>query len=194
MSPRFSVSPGFLLLAAWFTLANGWRTLLTVLAAAAVHELGHCLVLRALGARISGLRIDLLGAELTADRSALSYGGELASVLAGPAANLLCALALTLLGGGGHFAAGAELVLCAVNLLPVRPLDGGQALYLLVSWRAGPGAGESAARWAGAACAFPLASLLIYVMWRTRGSFWLLPPALGLLAAGTGAVLGRGAA
>lgn len=178
------VSPGFCLLTAWFALDNGWRLLGTVLGAAAVHELGHCLALGLLGTPVTGLRVGIFGAELTADRRGLSYPGELAAVLAGPGANLLCAAALTLLGGTRWAVfTGANLVLCAFNLLPVRPLDGGRALYLLTAWAVGPAAGERTARWAGGSAALSLAAALTWVMVRTGGSLWLLPAAAGLFAA-----------
>ena len=149
-----------MLLAAWFALANGWRPLITVLGAAAAHELGHWVVLRGLGAEVTGFRLSALGAVLETDSGRLSYGGELAAVLAGPGANLLAALVLTALGRGRWpAAAGANLVLCAFNLLPIRPLDGGRALYLLASWGRGPAAGELAARWAGTVTAAALAGL-----------------------------------
>ena len=165
-----------MLLAAWFALANGWRPLITVLGAAAAHELGHWVVLRGLGAEVTGFRLSALGAVLETDSGRLSYGGELAAVLAGPGANLLAALALTALGEGRWMAAiGANLVLCVFNLLPIRPLDGGRALYLLVSWGMGPAAGETAALWAGTVTASALAGLIGSVMWRTGGSLWLLP-------------------
>lgn len=177
-------SAGFWLLIAWFTWANGWRLLLTVLGAASVHELGHCLALEFQGARITGLRVGVCGAVLEAERARLSYGGELLAVLAGPGANLLCALLLCALHGAGwEIAAGANLVLCGFNMLPVRPLDGGRALELLVSWTAGPAAGEMAARWLGSATAVLLAAVLTWVMGRSGGSLWLLPPVVGLLAA-----------
>ena len=142
---RVRATGGFALLAAWFALANGWEPLLTVLGASAVHELGHWAVLRALGAEVTGFRLSALGAVLETDSGRLSYGGELAAVLAGPGANLLAALALTALGKGCWPAAvGANLVLCVFNLLPIRPLDGGRALWLLpalcaaVYWGARP--------------------------------------------------------
>lgn len=187
------ISPGFCLLAVWFIMDNGWRPLAVVLGAAAAHEMGHCLALRMQGVRITGLRIGVFGAELEADRRRLSYAGELAAVLAGPAANLLCALSLAFLGGARQAVLiGANLVLCAFNLLPVRPLDGGRALYLLASWAAGPAAGERLARWAGFGSALALAALLGYVMHRTGGSLWLLPAAAGLLASAGRELAGKG--
>lgn len=181
MSPpcKVQVTGGFVLLAVWFVLANGWEPLATVLGAAAVHELGHWIVLRLLGAKVTAFRLGVLGAVLETDSRRLSYGGELAAVLAGPAANLMAALALTALGKGRWpAAAGASLVLCAFNLLPVRPLDGGRALYLLASWTAGPTAGEAVSRWTGTVTAAGLAGALGYVMWRTGGSLWLFPALL----------------
>ena len=170
------VSPGFFLLAAWFALVNGWKTLGLIVAAAALHEGGHALVLHLLGAEITAFRVGVLGGELTADRRRLSYGGELAAVLAGPAANLLAAL-LTAGFGGERWAVftGANLVLCVFNLLPLRPLDGGQAMAMAFSWGLGPEVGERIARILGALSAGVLAAGLGWLMVRTGGSLWLLP-------------------
>lgn len=176
------ISAGFCLLLSWFAIVNGWELLMIVLGAATIHELGHFLVLKSLGAGVKGLRLSVFGAVLETDSARLSYGGELAAVLAGPAANLLCVLLLAPLGGKWAVFLGANLVLCIFNLLPVRPLDGGKALGLLISWSAGPTAGEWAVRWIGAATAAALASGIFYLMWRSGGSLWLLPAAGGLLA------------
>ena len=107
------VSGGFWLLAAWFTLVNGWRLLAVILSAALLHELGHLLVLGLLGGRVTGLRVSVFGAELTTDAARLSYPGEIAAVLAGPAVNLLCGLALV-----WHLASGVcflVMLLCGVS-------------------------------------------------------------------------------
>jgi len=189
MSRRFEITPGFLLLLLWFARVNGWRLLATVLLAAAVHEGGHYLVLRVQGASVSGIRICALGMVMRTNHDRLSYGGELLALLAGPLANLLAAWLLCRLGQ--VMAAGAHLVLGAFNLLPLWPLDGGRGLYLAVSWLAGPETGWQAARWAGVCAATGLAGGLLYVMYRTEGSLWLVPAVCGALAALWQSLLGN---
>jgi len=127
------VTGGFCLLILWFGVVNGWRLLLVVLSAAAVHELGHILTLKLLGANVTSLRLSMFGAVLETDIGKLPYGKELLVVLAGPAANFLVARLLSGIGGEWWDAAvGAHLVLCGFNLLPVEPLDGGRLLRLLL--------------------------------------------------------------
>lgn len=167
------------MLAGWFALVNGWRLLTLVLSAAAAHELGHWLALRCLGGRVAALRLNVFGAVMELERAPLSYGGELAAVLAGPAVNLLCGWLLA--RAGWSTAAGAHAVLGVFNLLPVRPLDGGRALELLVSWTWGPEAGERAVRWMGTAVSLALAAVLFWLMKSSGGSLWLLPAACGAL-------------
>ena len=124
--PECTVSGGFFLLVGWFALCCGWQMALTVLGAAAWHEFGHLLALRLCGGEARRLRVGMLGAVIEV-RGAMGYGQELASALAGPLANLLAAAILGRMGC--TTAAGANGVLCAFNLLPVRPLDGGRALH-----------------------------------------------------------------
>ena len=175
------VSAGFCLLAGWFALVNGWRLLVTILSAAAVHEFGHWLVLRAFGAKILGFRVSVLGAVLETDNRRLSYGQELAATLAGPAVNLLGAALLV--GRGAEVDVGAHLVLGMFNLLPMRPLDGGRALYLVTAWLLGLEAAERISEWTGTVTAVLLAVGLGWLMIQSGGSLWLLPAALGALAA-----------
>ena len=156
--PECTVSGGFFLLVGWFALCCGWQMALTVLGAAAWHEFGHLLALRLCGGEARRLRVGMLGAVIEV-RGAMGYGQELASALAG---------------------------LCAFNLLPVRPLDGGRALYLLLAWLADPGTAEWGCRWVGISTALAAASGTAWLVWRTGGSLWLLPAIVGLLMAGAG--------
>lgn len=179
------ISGGFLLLSAWFALESGLEPLVLILLAVILHELGHFAVLRLCGAPVQGLSFGALGAVMKSERSGLSYGTELLALLAGPLTNLLCAAVLTVPARtfpGLYAAAGTHLTLGVFNLLPIRPLDGGQALELLVTWRFGPAAGEQTAQLVSFVCAALLCGGLVWLMHESRGNFWLAPPAAGLLA------------
>lgn len=186
MSPRHkvsvSVSMGFLLLVGWFVAANGWRLLLTVLVAATMHELGHCFALRCFGGAVHRLHIGIFGMVLEVDSFRLSYGRELCCVLAGPATNALCVFFAAFLWENPPLLfMGANTVLCLFNLLPIRPLDGGRALELLLTWTLGQRAGEWGSRVIGACGSTLLAGGVLWLMWCSGGSLWLLPAAAGFL-------------
>lgn len=182
MREAIRVTPGFILVTFWFAAVNSWRMLGLILAFSIVHELGHYLLLKWYRAEIRGFQINALGAVLDADTSGLSYGEEFLAVAAGPAANFLCA-SLLALGQKEKWNVwiGCNIVLCVFNLLPLRLLDGGRMLYLLVSWLAGPQIGELCLRWLGMLFAGLIFVGLVSVIWWTKGSFWLIPPATGLL-------------
>ena len=63
---------------------------------------------------------------------------------------------------------------------------GQELLYLLLSWLAGPQAAFWGSRCIGCAAAAAVCCLAVWLMWQTGGSLWLLPAALGLLAASIG--------
>ena len=136
---------GLGLLAAWFVLLCGWEPFLAILFAAAAHELGHYLALRLQGAAVTGLRLSPWGAVMDCRRDVLSYGGELLALLAGPLANLALSAALCLVPHPPETLIGAGLVLGGFNLLPLRRLDGGEALRCGLSYLLGPERGEAIA-------------------------------------------------
>ena len=136
---------GLGLFAAWFVLLCGWEPFLAILFAAAAHELGHYLALRLQGAAVTGLRLSPWGVVMDCRRDVLSYGGELLALLAGPLANLALSAALCLVPHPPETLIGAGLVLGGFNLLPLRRLDGGEALRCGLSYLLGPERGEAIA-------------------------------------------------
>ena len=117
---------------------------LSILLAAALHECGHLLALRAFHVPIEGVRLSAFGAVLHArGAQRLSYGRELVVTLAGCGMNLVCGVltawfSLHYVWVEGFVFAGAHILLCAFNLLPIPPLDGSHALNLAVSALFGP--------------------------------------------------------
>ena len=189
---RIRISVGFCLLLAWFLQANGAELLLMMLGAAAVHELGHCVVLSWLGGHIRNLQLSVFGALMETDSRCLSYAGEAAAVLAGPFANFLGAVFFSLADTSlCRVFTGANLALCLFNLLPIRPLDGGRALELGVSLLWGTRAGECAARIVGACFALGLGMTLVWLVVDTGGSLWLLPAIAGMGIAAWRECLGK---
>ena len=102
---------------------------LAVGAALLIHEASHFLTAKALGVPLSSVRIGAWGVLTAFDYSAVSAGREITVLASGPAANIAAALALiktplTDVPGGVYFVL-SSFALGAVNLLPVRGLDGG---------------------------------------------------------------------
>ena len=182
---RVSVSFWLLILAA--AIVSPVQVVVSVLLAAALHECGHLAMLRLFHVPVEGLRLTALGAELYAKGARrLSYARELLVTLAGPAANLLCALASALLARFTqqelfYIFAGANAVLCAYNLLPVLPLDGGRVLYLVTAFFFGPMVGDAAAAVVGTACALSLLVLGIYLSVVSGSGMFFLFAAFSLL-------------
>ena len=109
---------------------------LAVGAALLVHEAAHFLTAGALGVPLSSVRIGAWGVRTAFDYSSASAGKEIAVLVSGPAASIAAALAmiktpLTDVPGGVYFVL-SSFALGAVNLLPVRGLDGGAILSAAV--------------------------------------------------------------
>ena len=141
---RITVTPGFLFLMAWCNYADQQGLLLPALAGCALHELGHLAAIWGLGGSVRRLRLTAVGAEIQMERP-MSYPGELAAALAGPAANLAAAWLCCRAEGGALFA-GLNLALACFNLLPVGQMDGGRVLRCVLAWLMGP----ARAHWLGA--------------------------------------------
>jgi stage IV sporulation protein FB len=97
-----------------------------------LHEITHILVGMALGLRIAGISMNIFGfsAQL------YSYNSKKTSIkiityLAGPVFNLICGIAFIFIPIKSSLALKiiyTNFILCAFNLLPILPLDGGKIL------------------------------------------------------------------
>lgn len=178
------ISPGFLLLVTAFALQQSGELLVSILLASGLHELGHWAALRSFGVRAERFRLAAWGARMVCG-AGLSYGQELAAVLAGPAVNLLCGFVCAQASGrmgweSGYLYAGAHVILGAFNLLPISVLDGGRAIELIVSLWTDPG---FARRIVSALSIFTLVSLTSGALWlsvQSGGNAYLLVGILGL--------------
>lgn len=98
-----------------------------------LHEAGHLVVLKAFGTVVHGITVLPFGAVIRSDAAKLSYRREAAAALAGPLANLAAAAGAALFFALQRDVYSLFFCLCncflaAVNLVPVKTLDGGRAL------------------------------------------------------------------
>ena len=137
------VSWSFWLLILLAAIVSPLTIVLSILLAAALHECGHLLALRAFHVPIEGVRLSAFGAVLHArGAQRLSYGRELVVTLAGCGMNLVCGVltawfSLHYVWVEGFVFAGAHILLCAFNLLPAaRRLARAESCGLGVVWPA----------------------------------------------------------
>ncbi|MDO4749773.1 MAG: site-2 protease family protein [Eubacteriales bacterium] len=135
----FTVTPAAAVLFPLLYLLDDSGLTAALLPAVFAHEMGHFLALRVCRARVTVLRLDILGLQMDY-RGVLDAGEEVLCALAGPAAGLLFAGAASLVGrrtGSGYFSctAGISFLLSCFNLLPALPLDGGRAVLALCGGR-----------------------------------------------------------
>jgi len=178
---RVVVQSGFAILAGLFALLalQGGAGLLqamtwpiVVFGSILVHELGHAFTAQRMGLRVGDIQLHMMGGEVSHSRT--EPARQLAISLAGPVAGLAlgtAALALSLLLPNSSLL--GVLVFVNIgwsffNLLPVLPLDGGNALRAAI----GLGARESVALRITAGIGLLLAGLgLAYAL--TAGRWWL---------------------
>ena len=182
---RVEISGGALLMLAALYYLDGQGVLPLALLACALHEAGHWLAIRALGGRITALRLTCVGAEMRLSaRYPLGYAGQCIAALAGPCANLAAAWAAARTGTEwGYCFAGLNLALGAFNLLPAAQLDGGRVLWCALALLAGRARADSVCPAPSASLAAGLVCGALALVWQGRGNLSLLLTALWLLAA-----------
>ena len=177
------VRPSALLTPALFLLLTDTPILLAaLLPAALLHDLAHYAVLRLCGVRTARFTLTGLGASLyVPELHRLSYGAELLSAAAGPLMNLLLWVLLSLTGREElTLFAGAQMVLGVLNLLPVRPMDGGRILWLATAYLTEPYTADRVAAAVGLAASSALLALCLWLVLTTGSGLFLLLGALWL--------------
>lgn len=157
------IDPSWLIILAFFSFANGinlqqdypgWASgiawvigffmALLLFISVLLHELGHSLVARSQGIKVSSITLFLFGGIAAIDRESKSPGLSFQVAIAGPTVSFCLFILLTLLalpfpdlspaGVLVKRLAEINLVLALFNLIPGLPLDGGQILKAAV-WK-----------------------------------------------------------
>ena len=180
---KFSISPAAP--AAWAALAAlgspAW--IAALIGALALHEAGHLAAMRAFCVAVKAVRIRAVGIEITRADKLTSYRADAAVALAGPAASFIGAAALAAPVAAIRCFGAASLALGALNILPVRGLDGGAAAQALITRALGADRARPVLR---GISLFFAAALWLFACWIflvTAGNFSLFALAAILLAA-----------
>jgi stage IV sporulation protein FB len=146
------------------------------LLAAALHECSHLGMMCAFKSLPEEIRFNAFGIDIVRNsRPDHGYWIDVAVSLSGPAANLLAAgLSFGFRDPAVRNFAWANFALFLFNVLPIEPLDGGQALYALLSLRLEPAAACRVVGIVSFLFLVPLSSVGFLVLFRSPGNFTLL--------------------
>lgn len=183
---KFEITGGFLLLAAILYYLDDQDVLLWAALACGLHELGHYGAIWVLGGKVARIRLTAVGAEMTLSAAwPMGHLAQCLAALAGPGVNLVLAVFAARLalryGEDLYLFAGLNLGLAVFNLLPANQLDGGRALYHLISLFWQPGA-ETISRLLSVMTVAVLLTAGLYLFWNTKTNVTLLITSLWLVA------------
>ena len=150
------------------------------LVATLIHECGHLFAMHFFNIFPTEIRLNPFGIDIVrGEQQRQSYFRDTAVAVAGPAANLMAFLFLYLVLSIQRspylfYLAAVNLLLAVFHILPVEPLDGGQALYSLLCIKF---SAESAERLVGIVSFLvltPLAAAGFLVLFRSEYNYSLL--------------------
>ena len=130
---RLSINVLFLASLLSLMLMDGGVMPLWCLTASMLHEAGHVVAVLLVQRQPVWVELGAFGMRIRQTDSTIGgYRRQLVVLLAGPMVNLLCAGILFFAGHAG-LVMGIHVVIGLFNLLPIEPLDGGQALLCALS-------------------------------------------------------------
>lgn len=153
---------------------------------AAIHELGHLILIAAGPAKIESIRFTAFGIDIKKKREqAPALGYELAVSLAGSLANLITAAALYFFAFQSMrsmLLISANLAIAAFNLLPVGTLDGGEIARKISEYYFKPRTAFMLSRVCSFLTLVPLFAAAIFLILLPQRNFSLLLVCVYLLA------------
>ena len=167
-------------LSIWFPLAavvllslDPTHTTELCLTASLLHEMGHALAMFAVHDRPKRITMGFFGMRVErAQLHRMSYRAACTVSLAGPFVNVLGFTLYLLLGIPG--AAAVHALIGGFNLLPIRSLDGGEALYTVLCMRYEEEQADKVLTVISLLTVIPLSVLGMWLFWGSRYNFSLL--------------------
>lgn len=152
--------------------------------AAALHETGHLAVMGLFGVQPSQIRFTPFGIDIIKSCSLKrSYIRDVLISFAGPGVNVVAALIFYLfIQSAEHPFIIANIVLATFNLLPIEPLDGGQALYSMLCLKLNADRAAKIVNVSSFVALTPLAILGFLILFRSPGNYSLLVVTIYLIS------------
>lgn len=129
----------FVALITFIISLNAPSNVLVTVISSLIHEMGHLLTMTSVGNKPKAVRFEITGMNIIRQPDLkISTKNEVFIALGGPFANLICFVAsivlLTTCENNNILTFGCiNLILMIFNLLPIKRLDGGMALYYILS-------------------------------------------------------------
>ncbi len=130
MKTRFQIDDSFWCMLAILIFLDTDGIASVFLIAAAVHELGHLMMVLLCGGTVTSFRLSAAGGMLRYQLASHSRWDDFLIAAAGPLVGLLFAVVCGLCNL--PLLAGAGILLNGFNLLPIAPLDGGRMLACIL--------------------------------------------------------------
>ena len=143
-----------------------------ILSAALIHEVGHIVAAKILNIKIKRINLDIMGAIIETDTLFCSYKKEAVLCLAGPLANIISFIVLSIipLPFDLRLFKISSVFFAAINLLPAKCFDGGRALSCIFLSKLRPSIAARFIEISSFICVFLLWTVSVYFIMRT-GSY-----------------------